>query len=115
MRVIIAGGREFQDYRLLAQKCDLFFSRKKPTAILCGGARGADELGKRYGEKHGIPITMYPAKWGKYGKRAGMVRNREMLQDADALVAFWDGQSHGTGNMIEIAKQKGIPIRIVRY
>ena len=113
--VIIAGSRGFNDYDLLCQKCDIFFSQKKPTMILCGEARGADTLGRRYAEEHNIMVDSYPAEWSRYGRSAGMLRNREMLKHADALVAFWDERSAGTKNMIDIAMEKGIPVRIVRY
>lgn len=113
--VIIAGGRDFTDYGLLKSKCDYFFRDKKPTAILCGEARGADSLGKQYAQKHGIPVQSYPAEWNRYGKKAGYIRNKEMAENADALVAFWDGASKGTKNMIDLAKAKGLPVRIVHY
>ena len=111
--VIIAGTRTFDDFDLLCRKCDVFFSDKKPTAIICGEARGADTLGRRYAEDHGISVESYPADWDHYGRSAGFIRNKEMASRADALVAFWDGKSRGTKNMIEIARSKGIPIRVV--
>ncbi len=113
--VIIAGTRTFLDYDLLCSKCDHYFSRIKPTAIICGEACGADRLGKRYAEEHGIPVLSFPAEWDKYGKSAGYIRNQQMAVHADALIAFWDGESKGTHNMITIAKNKGLPCRIVLY
>lgn len=113
--VIIAGGRDFQNYNLLCEKCDFYFSRIKPTAIISGLAKGADSLGRQYGLNRGIQVLEFPADWNKYGKSAGMRRNQEMLKIADGLIAFWDGKSRGTENMINIAKNKGIPIRIVHY
>lgn len=113
--VIIAGTRSFQDYDLLCRKCDVLFSVKKPTSIICGEARGADTLGRKYAEERGIPVQSFPADWDTYGKRAGYIRNEEMARHADALVAFWDGESRGTKNMICIASSSGIPIRIIRY
>ena len=112
-RVIIAGSRGFSDYDLLCEKCDKIFSRRKPTAILCGEARGADLLGKRYAEEHSIPVKSFPADWDKYGKSAGFVRNKIMGDNADALVAFWDGKSTGTLHMIKVAADKDIPIRVI--
>jgi hypothetical protein len=114
-KVIIAGGRDFQDYELLARKCDMLFSNRKPTAIISGLARGADLLGKQYAEERGIPVLEFPANWNKYGKAAGFFRNRQMLNAADALVAFWDGRSHGTKHMIDIAAEQGLPTRVIRY
>lgn len=111
-QVIIAGSRGFNDFELLTRKCDYVFSRRHPTCIITGGARGADTLGKRYATLRKIPSTVIPAKWS-YGKLAGYQRNEEMLKQADALIAFWDGHSHGTSHMIRIAKEKKIPVRVI--
>lgn len=113
--VIIAGSRGFQDYDLLCSKCDRFFSRRKPSAILCGTARGADKLGERYAKERGINVLYYPADWDSHGRAAGYIRNAEMADNADALVAFWDGQSRGTKHMIDIAVEKGLLIRVIYY
>ncbi len=113
--VIIAGSRDFNDYDLLRKKCNLFFANKHPTSIISGGARGADSLGRKYASEKGIPCVVMPAQWDTYGKKAGYLRNNEMLKRADALVAFWDGSSPGTQQMIQISKHKGIPVRIVRF
>ena len=113
--VIIAGTRSFKDYDLLEQKCNMLFINKSPTNIICGCAEGADTLGKMYGDRHGIPVQMYPADWKKYGKSAGYIRNQEMANHADALIVFWNGSSRGTYNMIETARKKEIPVRIIKY
>lgn len=114
-RVIIAGSRTFNDYQLLRDKCDKLFSGKRPTAIVCGEAKGADSLGKRYAEERGIDVMSFPADWSTYGKRAGYIRNEEMAKNADALVAFWDGTSHGTQHMINLAKQYGLAMRVIIF
>lgn len=114
-QVIIAGGRDFSNYELLCRKCDQFFCNTRPSAIISGMARGADSLGVRYAEEHNIPVLEFPAMWNKLGKRAGMIRNIQMLDAADAVVAFWDGQSKGTGHMISETKKRGLPIRVVSY
>lgn len=114
-QVIIAGGRDFNDYALLCSKCDMFFCKKTPSAIISGMARGADSLGVRYAREHGIPVLEFPADWKTLGKRAGILRNLQMLDVADAVVAFWDGQSRGTGHMISETKKRGLPLRVVGY
>lgn len=111
--VIVAGSRSFAVYSLLSQSLDELFSAKKPTAILCGEAKGADTLGRRYAEAHHIPILSFPADWNKYGRGAGYIRNGEMLKHADALVAFWDGKSKGTRHMINISRKAGIVVHVV--
>lgn len=113
MKVIVAGSRDFSNYDLLCKKLDIILSQQKDIQIVCGEARGADSLGKRYAEEHGYVVLLYPANWEKYGKSAGFRRNKEMAQVADALVAFWDGQSKGTYNMIQLMKNK--PTRVVMY
>lgn len=116
MRVIIAGGREFSDYNTLKRKCDYYLQNiKEPVEVISGHASGADALGERYANEKGYKITMFPADWKRYGKSAGPIRNRQMAEYADVLIAFWDGISLGTKNMIDQAKEKGLKIKIVKY
>lgn len=117
-RVIIAGGREFQDYALVKQKCDYYLQNKLQTdtvIIVSGHATGADSLGERYASEKGLSVELHPADWAKHGRAAGPIRNEEMALVADALIAFWDGQSRGTKNMIDTANAKGLKVAIVRY
>lgn len=113
--VIIAGTRTFTDYDLLCRKCDFYFQNRKPTAIICGEAKGADTLGRRYAIEHGINVLSFPADWDRYGKSAGYIRNQQMAEKADALIAFWNDESKGTRNMIDVARKKGLHCRIVHY
>lgn len=115
-RVIVAGSREFKDYQLLEKTLNDFLQdRKEPTRILCGMAHGADELGLLYAHRHNYELEKHPAKWDIHGKRAGFIRNEEMANNADALIAFWDGESHGTKDMIQRAKEHGLGIKVIRY
>lgn len=115
-RVIVAGSREFKDYQLLEKTLDDFLQdRKEPTRILCGMAHGADELGLLYAHRHNYELEKHPAKWDIHGKRAGFIRNEEMANNADALIAFWDGESHGTKDMIKCAKEHGLHVKVIRY
>ena len=115
-RVIIAGGRDFTDASLLFDKMDFFLQNvKEDIAIVCGMAKGTDQLGLQYAVQRGYKVHKYPADWDKYGKSAGYKRNCQMAKNADALVAFWDGQSKGTKHMIEYATQCGLKVRVVRY
>ena len=110
-RVIIAGGRDFNDYALLKAKCDTILAEKAAS----GAARGADSLGERYAREHGYALDSHPADWNTHGKAAGPIRNAQMANSADALIAFWDGKSHGTKSMINIAKKKGLFVRVISY
>ena len=115
MRVIIAGGRNFDNYELLCRKVDKILSRQEDVEIISGTAKGADKLGERYADEHGYKVIRFSADWNKHGKAAGFVRNEEMADYSDALIAFWDGYSKGTLHMIETAKQRGLKIRIILY
>lgn len=115
-RVIVAGGRDFDNYALLTEVLDLYLSPiKDDIAIVCGKARGADTLGEKYAKEHGYSVMAFPAQWKRYGKPAGYIRNKEMAKNADALVAFWDGQSRGTHHMIKTAMKNCLDIRIIPY
>ncbi len=113
-RVIIAGSRDFNNYEYLCNTMDYLLSKKTDDiTIVCGECRGADTLGKKYAVEHGYNIASYPADWNKYGKSAGHIRNTEMAKNADALVAFWDGISRGTKDMIVLAEKYGLVSRVV--
>ena len=115
MKVIIAGSRYFNNYELLRQYVDHILqnvSQKESIEIVSGGAKGADELGERYAKERGYKITCFPAEWNKYGRAAGPKRNEQMGDYADALIAFWDGESRGTKHMIEYAKKKNLLVRV---
>ena len=83
--------------------------------ILSGHASGADALGENFATDHNLQCELYPADWKRHGKAAGPIRNAEMAEVADALIAFWDGQSHGTKSMIELAKRKGLQVAVIRF
>ncbi len=115
-RVIIAGGRDFNNYALLEQTMDrLLENVQDEIVVVCGMARGADSLGEQYAQSRGYTVYYYSAKWDIYGKSAGYRRNEKMAQNADALVAFWDGQSRGTKHMIDIANRHKLNVRVIRY
>ncbi len=117
-KVIIAGTRDFADYHLLRQKCDNILSGKVQDyniVVVSGTARGADRLGERYARERGYRIERFPADWDRDGNAAGPIRNALMADNAHALVAFWDGQSHGTKHMIDTARTKGLAVRVINY
>jgi hypothetical protein len=104
--VIVAGSRSFGDGlapEFVDPHVDKVLSEVPvdPACIVSGGARGADEAGERYAERHSIPVHVDEPDWESYGKAAGHRRNLRMAHKADAVVAFWDGQSSGTRSMIE--------------
>ena len=79
MKVIIAGSREFNNYMLLSEKCDLLLSQQSKIEIVSGTAKGADKLGERYAQERGYSVKQFPADWGKYGKSAGYQKLKNKL------------------------------------
>lgn len=117
MKVIIAGSRnitKIENEISPEDLVDLAITESKfdVSCVVCGMARGADLYGKLWAEKYCIPVEEYPADWKKYGRSAGYKRNVEMAENANALVALWDGNSSGTGHMVNIAKDKNLYIYI---
>lgn len=99
MKVIIAGGRDFDNYQYLSNTINNL--NITISEIVCGGARGADSLGEIWAKRNGIPVKYFYPDWNRYGKAAGPIRNQEMAEYADFLIAFWDKKSQGTKNMID--------------
>ena len=123
MKLIIAGGRDFNDKILAWKEFNGFAAELNTdlsklnsiTEIVSGGARGADKMGEFIAQFYNIPVKQFVPDWDGLGKKAGHVRNREMGDYADALLAFWDGESKGTKGMIEYAKKKGLIVKVVMY
>lgn len=114
-KLVVCGGRDFANFELMQTKLDHLLSNKRNTVIVSGVARGADSLGCKYARLRNLKIESYPADWEFYGKSAGYLRNEQMAEIADGVCAFWDGKSRGTAHMIELARKKVIPLRIIFY
>ncbi len=114
MRVIVAGSRGITDKAVVMQALrDAFlWEGINPTCIVSGTARGVDRLGEEIARSAGLRIDSRPADWNRHGKRAGFLRNEEMADNADALVAVWDGSSPGTKHMIAAARARGLLVHV---
>lgn len=113
MKIAIVGSRSFNDYEKLCRVLEPY--KKYCTVELCGGARGADSLGLKWAEENSIEVGHYPADWDFNGKAAGHIRNREMAEVANFVVAFWDGNSKGTKNMIDTSLALKKNVLVVFY
>lgn len=126
LRIIVAGSREYDDYHEAEEfldetikhlvKCKEYSAEN--IEIVSGGCRGADKLGERFAKEHGYKVTQFPADWQAEGLAAGPLRNQRMALYASqdnvigVLVAFWDGKSRGTANMIDCAKKRKLAVII---
>ena len=120
VRIIVCGSRTFNDKALFDTKMDeILHSYLPDIEIISGRARGADTFGEQYAKTHNIPLVMFPAQWNIYGKSAGYRRNAQMLdyakQGTPVVIAFWDGTSRGTKNMIDTAKKAGAIVHVINY
>lgn len=127
MRVIIAGGRDIEiSPNEMAEIVKA--SGFTITTVVSGTCEGVDQSGEGWANCDGVPVRPYPADWNnlqapgavikrnkfgrKYNAKAGIDRNEKMAQNADALIAVWDGKSKGTKNMIETAKRYGLKVYV---
>jgi hypothetical protein len=111
VKVIFAGSRTVKDASLPSVALCNSPWLAEITEVVHGGCRGVDSLA--HDAFDGLfPVKVFPADWKAHGRAAGPIRNREMAQYADALIAIWDGKSRGTANMIEEMKRIGKPVYV---
>lgn len=108
--VLVCGGRDYQNWRMVQETLDEIHATRKIRIIIEGGASGADELALRWAKHAYVPAVSHFADWANYGKSAGPIRNREMLEwwQPHLVVAF-PGRV-GTQNMISQARGRGIEV-----
>ena len=100
-KVAVIGSRTFNDYFRLKEKLDQF----DIGLIVSGGAKGADKLAELCAKNHTIETLIFKPDWEVYGKRAGYMRNIDIIDSCDLVIAFWDGISAGTNHSIEYARK----------
>jgi len=112
LRTIIAGSRTIVSIDVV--RAAVSFCEWAPSVVVSGCAAGVDLLGEQWAKENGVPVEKFPADWKKFGKSAGPVRNGQMANVAEALIAVWDGSSSGTKNMIEQATKKGLKVSVFK-
>jgi len=132
LSLITAGSRNYNNEEEFNRVMDQIVDWFNGVTIISGMAKGPDRFGIMYHSKNRkTRLVKHPAKWkviegvdqkyikenkyGKYNANAGMERNQKMLDEANALVAFWDGKSSGTRDIISRSIKAGILICIIKY
>jgi hypothetical protein len=132
MKIIIAGSRPPKNARHVSALLMAWYGTHKDlvpeaikesgfeiTEVVSGRAQGFDKLGELWAESHRIPVTPYPAAWrngeGRIDYGAGFARNQVMADYADGLIAIWDGNSHGTADMILRMRKLQKPVHVHRF
>jgi len=110
MKTIIAGSRKIDNINYLYKAIQE--SNFNITEVVSGDCKGVDQLGIKYANVHKLKISCFPADWDKHQKAAGPLRNTQMANYADALIAIWDGYSVGTIDMIRKARQRGLEVYV---
>lgn len=112
MKLAIIGSRDFSDYLCLKQALEPY--KTKLTLVVSGGARGADKLGEQWAVENNIKTLIFLPDWDKFGKRAGFIRNEDIIKNCDCCIAFWDGQSKGTSHSISLCEKYNKPYKIIK-
>ena len=117
IKLAIVGSRTFDDYETFRKVVDEFLrdNNFKLIRIISGGCRGADTLANRLSQENDVDLITFMPEWGKYGKRAGLIRNQEIIKSCDVCLAFWDGISNGTSNAIASCKKFPKPCWIFNF
>ena len=113
MKLAIIGSRTFNNYMLLKETLEQY--KPKITLVISGAAKGADSLGEKWALENQIQTLIFPAKWDEYGKKAGFIRNEDIIKNCDGCIAFWDGVSKGTQHSISLCEKYNKPIKIIKY
>ena len=112
MKIGVVGSRNFDDYKKLEKELNKI---EGITEIVSGGAKGADTLAREFAEKNDIKLTEFKPDYEQYGRGAPIRRNKKIVEYSDQIIAFWDGESRGTKNTIDIAEKQDKPIIIIRF
>ncbi len=119
MKIAVVGSREFASEKFVKRKvdalCKKFGNMNAPLYIISGGARGVDSWAEGVADNWqglGVEKMIFQANWQRYGKRAGFLRNQLIIDEANYVIAFWDGKSKGTKHSIDLAIKGNKPIDI---
>ena len=119
-KIAIVGSRNFNDFDLMNRVVFQDYIEKnslyaEDVMVISGGAKGADKLAEKLAQLRGYKLVVFKADWNKYGKKAGMIRNGYIIENADVVFAFWDKKSSGTANSIQRAISLGKELYVKEF
>jgi len=113
MKLAIVGSRNFKSFRKMYLSIQKLMEVSDIELIVSGGAKGADTLAEHFADMYNIPKKIFKPDWNTFGKRAGFLRNKDIVDTADQVIAFWDGKSKGTKSTIDLAKEQNKLLKII--
>lgn len=115
MRVLVCGSRTWNDYNRVLQELTAIHRQTPLDVVIEGGATGADKCAVMSAIALGVPVETFLPDWFTHGKHAGPIRNKAMLVKGrpDLVLAFWDGKSRGTRDMIYRSRHAGVEVRVI--
>ena len=115
INIAIIGSRTFNDYERLKTTFEKLNTEYKFATIVSGGAKGADKLAEKIAEEFQIKMIIFLANWEKHNKKAGILRNFDIINNSDVVLACWDGQSKGTKHAIELTTKLNKKLYLIRF
>ena len=108
MKVAVIGSRN-----LVVQDLGIYLP-EETMEIVSGGAKGVDQLAFQIAQQQGLPCVELLPDYGRYGRGAPLIRDREIVREADLVLAVWDGASRGTRYVMEQCRKTHTPVRVYR-
>jgi hypothetical protein len=115
LKIAVIGSRGFNDYDLMKTTLESYRMIAPGITIVSGGAKGADSLAEKYASEMGLETIIFKPDWKTHGKIAGFLRNTTIIEEADLVIAFWDGESHGTLDSMKKAKKLNKTLIEIKY
>jgi len=121
LKIAVAGSRSCTDAFLVFEYLAIFSTswevEERPNEItleiVSGGAKGPDTFAEKFALINQIPTKIFLPDWDKHGKSAGFIRNKQIVDYSDMVIAFWDRKSKGTKSTIDLAIKQGKPVYII--
>lgn len=113
LKIGVVGSRGFNDYKLLKDTLDKYLNNV--YLIVSGGAEGADSLGEKWANENNIKTLILKPDWKKHGKAAGFIRNTDIVDQSDMIIAFWDGLTRGTEDTIHKTQETDKKLEVIYF